>query len=333
MPPQDRAGTERAPGSRREVLAGALGALGLALGGPRHGGAARDPHAPHAPHAIGRHGADEPPFSISLAEWSLHRELFAGDLSNLDFPRVARDRFGLAAVEYVNVFFREHAADFEYLRALRRRAADAGVDSLLIMVDGEGDLADADEAARRAAVHGHFKWIAAAGFLGCHAIRVNARGTGTRDEQRARAAESLHRLAELGADYGVDVLVENHGGPSSDGAWLASVIRAADHPRVGTLPDFGNFHLGDGEWYDRYQGVRELMPFARAVSAKSHDFDADGDETGTDYRRMLRIVLDAGYRGWIGVEYEGQRLSETDGVRATVRLLERVAGELAAEGR
>ena len=273
-------------------------------------------------------GGEAPLFRISLAQWSLHRALRSGALAPLDFPRFAREEAGLEAVEYVSVFFQDRAADFGWLRGLERRCADQGVRSLLIMVDGEGELGAGDEAARRRAVESHFRWIAAAAFLGCHSIRVNAAGPGPADELQRRVADSLHRLGDLAAPYGIDVLVENHGGLSSDGAWLAATIRAADHARVGTLPDFGNFHLGGERWYDRYVGVGELMPFARAVSAKSHEFDAAGEETRTDYRRMLGIVLEAGYRGWIGIEYEGERHTELEGILATKALLERVRDEL-----
>ena len=280
---------------------------------------------------------DEDWFKISLAEWSLHRTLRApaneGGITNLDFPGVAKSRFGVDAVEYVNQFFYSPDAsgrmaprgtDFGYLAELRDACGDAGVESLLIMVDGEGDLADPDDGRRRDAVENHFKWIAAAAFLGCHAIRVNAAGDGERDVQAERAADSLLRIARVGETYGVSVLVENHGGLSSDGAWLADVMKRAGSERVGTLPDFGNF------WgYDRYQGVTELMPFAQAVSAKSHDFDDAGNEVHTDFGRMLEIVKDAGYRGWVGIEYEGQKLGEDEGILATRKLLERVRADLA----
>ena len=279
----------------------------------------------------------EPAFRISLAQWSLHRALFAGRLDPLDFPHHAALVHGIHAVEYVNTFYRERAADFVYLGELKQRADDSGVRSLLIMVDGEGNLGAADDDARRRAVENHFKWIAAARFLGCHSIRVNAAGEGPADLLRARCADSLRRLAVFGEDYDLNVIVENHGGLSSNGAWLASVMRAADHPRVGTLPDFGNFQVAPpdpsdrsdhpGEWYDRYQGVAELMPFAKAVSAKSHEFDDAGDELRTDYRRMLGIVLDAGYHGWIGVEYEGDAHSEDDGIRLTKDLLLKLRDE------
>ncbi len=268
-------------------------------------------------------------FTISLAQWSFHRKLRSGELDNLEFASYARDNFGIDAVEYVNQFFKDKATDFEYLGRMKDNADAAGVRSLLIMIDGEGALAAADEEERKRAIRSHFKWIPAAAFLGCHSIRVNAGGSTDWDEGMRRAADSLHTLAEIGEQYDINVLVENHGGLSSNGKWLAGVMRAADHPRVGTLPDFGNFHLGQGEEYDRYQGVSELMPFAKAVSAKSHDFDDEGNEIHTDYRRMLRIVVqEAGYHGHLGVEYEGGGVSEDQGVLLTRDLLLRIREEM-----
>lgn len=275
--------------------------------------------------------ASDPAFEISLAQWSLHRTLQGGALDNLDFARHARETFDIRAVEYVNQFFKDKATDFVYLAQMRDRAAEVEVKSLLIMIDGEGQLGHADDAQREQAITNHFKWIAAASFLGCHAIRVNAGGVGFDEAQKGieRTAASLRKLGEMGDDYGIDVIVENHGGLSSDGSWLASVMQAADHRRVGTLPDFGNFWLRDDQWYDRYQGMEELMPYAKAVSAKSHEFDEDGNEVRSDFRRMMKIVLDAGYSGHVGIEYEGGQLSEEDGIRATKRLLEKVRAELA----
>jgi sugar phosphate isomerase/epimerase len=267
-------------------------------------------------------------YDISLAEWSFHRALQSGAMSNLDFPGVARERFDIGAVEYVNTFFQDKATDFGYLRELEKRCLDAGVKSNLIMIDSEGDLGDADDAARASAVRKHLRWIAAASFLGCHSIRVNARGSGAPEEVKKRAADSLRQLGEYGDPYDIDVIVENHGGISSNGKWLAEVMRRANHPRVGTLPDFGNFDMDDGKTYDRYQGIAEMMPFAKAVSAKSYEFDERGEEVRIDYHRMLKIVVDAGYRGYLGIEYEGDKHSEDDGVRLTKALLERVRAEL-----
>jgi L-ribulose-5-phosphate 3-epimerase len=275
--------------------------------------------------------AKDPPFKISLAEWSLHRALNDGELVNLDFPRVARVDYGLEAVEYVNSFFKDKAEDSAYLRELKARADDHGVRSLLIMCDGEGALGDPDDVARTTAVENHYRWVEAAKYLGCHSIRVNARSEGTPEVQRELAVDGLRRLTEFAAPREINVIVENHGGISSDGSWLSSVIRAVDHPRCGTLPDFGNFQIAEGVWYDRYQGVAELMPFAKAVSAKSHDFDAQGNEVHTDYLRMMRIVLESGYRGHVGIEYEGSSVSEPEGIQATKALLERAREVLAEE--
>ena len=271
-------------------------------------------------------------FNLSLAEWSLHRALAAKELDNLDFPIAAKRDYGIEAVEYVNQFWMDKAKNQKYLAELKRGCDNEGVRSLLIMCDDEGALGDADEARRKQAVENHYKWAEAAKFLGCHSIRVNAQSAGSYDEQMERAADGLHRLAEFGAKFGLSVIVENHGGLSSNGAWLASVIKKVNLPNCGTLPDFGNFDLGNGQQYDRYKGVAEMMPFARAVSAKSHDFDAAGNEIHTDYRRMLKIVLDAGYHGYLGIEYEGEKLSEPNGIRATKRLVERVREEIAQRG-
>ncbi|MFQ5792192.1 MAG: sugar phosphate isomerase/epimerase family protein [Acidobacteriota bacterium] len=296
-----------------------------------------------------------PLFRISLAQWSLHRSVFGdsltmlsgsqfeealhadpdsvlrGELDPLELARTARREFDIDAVEYVNTFFFGRAKDREYLREMKSRAEGEGVRSLLIMCDAEGELGAPDEPARTKAVENHYRWVEAAKFLGCHSIRVNAASRGSWDEQMNLAADGLRRLAEFGDDYGINVLVENHGGLSSNGQWLSGVMQRVAHPRIGTLPDFGNFRIGEDETYDNYQGMRELMPYAKAVSAKSHDFDPRGDETVVDFRQMMRIVLDAGYRGYVGIEYEGQRLSEREGIRATKDLLERVRDELTGE--
>lgn len=284
----------------------------------------RDAAALSALPALSRVAAAQAPlFRISLAQWSLHRTLRAGDLDHLDFARSARQDFGIEAIEYVNTFFKDKAADGAYLAEMNRRAAGEGVYQHLIMCDGEGRLGDPDAARRTEAVDNHRKWIDAAGTLGCVTIRVNAASEGSFDEQQKLAADGLRRLSELGDAGGINVIVENHGGLSSNGQWLAGVMRLVDHPRCGTLPDFGNFYE-----YDRYQGVEDLMPFAKAVSAKTHDFDEAGNESTKDYRRLMRIVLDAGFHSWVGIEYEGSELPEDEGIRRTKVLLERVRAEL-----
>lgn len=269
-----------------------------------------------------------PLFKISLAQWSLHKALFEKKIDNLDFAKIAKEEFGIEAVEYVNQFFKDKAKDEAYLGDMKKRASDLGVKSVLIMCDGEGNLGDPDEAKRAQAVENHKKWIDAAAFLGCHSIRVNAASAGTYDEQIARAADGLGRLTEIAEKAQLSVLVENHGGLSSNGAWLSSVMQKVNHPHCGTLPDFGNFRVNKDEMYDRYKGVTELMPFAHAVSAKSHDFDEQGNEIHTDYRKMMQIVLDAGYRGYVGIEYEGSKIDEYAGIRATKKLLETVRDEM-----
>lgn len=271
-------------------------------------------------------------FDISLAEWSLHRTLQAKKITNLDFPKIAKNDFGIRAVEYVNQFFKDKARDEAYLRELKSICQGEGVRSVLIMCDGEGNLGDPDAAKRQQAVDNHHQWAEAAKYLGCHSIRVNAAtgNVGSFEEQQKRAADGLARLGEYTGKLGINTIVENHGNLSSNGAWLAGVMRLVGKPHVGTLPDFGNFTVNyqTREQYDRYQGTAELMPFAKGVSAKSHDFDAAGNETQTDYRRMLGIVRAAGYRGFIGIEYEGSGLDEYAGIRATKTLLEAVRAEM-----
>jgi len=312
--------------SRRAVLA-AGGAGLVALAGWGEARAARQPTGSPAtepkPSPTKAENAG-PLFRISLAQWSLHRMLYAGKLDHLDFPAFAKERFGIVAVEYVNAFFAKKG-NAAYVDELKKRCADAGVTSVLIMCDGEGALGDPDAAARTKTVENHLKWLDAAKALGCHAIRVNAQSTGTYEEQQKLAADGLRRLCERADPLGLSVIVENHGGLSSDAKWLAGVMKQTDHPRAGTLPDFGNFP----KEADRVTSVAALMPFARAVSAKSWDFDdKSGDHVGFDYAPLMKTVVAAGYRGWVGVEYEGSRLGEPEGVLATKRLLERLRDEL-----
>ncbi len=284
-------------------------------------------------HTPGLRAAESAPlFKISLAQWSLHEALFAKKLTNLDFPRVAKADYGITAVEYVNQFWMDKAKDAAYIAELKRISEGEGVTNVLIMCDREGQLGDADEARRKQAVENHFKWVEAAKALGCHSVRVNAGSSGSYQEQMDRAADGLRHLSEFAGKHGLNVIVENHGGLSSNAAWLVATIRKVGLPNCGTLPDFGNFVINKdtGEQYDRYKGVEEMMPFAKGVSAKSHDFDAAGNETHTDYRRMLKIVLAAGYRGYIGIEYEGKMLDEPAGIRATKKLLAAVRTEPSA---
>lgn len=276
-------------------------------------------------------------FKISLAQWSLHKTFFAKTLDNLDFAAKARKDFGIGGIEYVNQFFKDHAQDSDYLNQMKQRAADNDVTSVLIMVDGEGQLGDMDAKARMKAVENHYKWVEAAKFLGCHSIRVNAATDGSYEEGMKAATEGLRALSEFAAQSNINVIVENHGGFSSNGEWLASVIKNTEMANCGTLPDFGNFCLKyvDNDWskgcadeYDRYKGIAELLPHAKAMSAKSHDFDEKGMEINSDYPRILDMVKNSGYRGWIGVEYEGRELAEDEGIRKTRDLLLQLGGML-----
>ena len=310
--------------SRREFLTAA--AAGVAAGLlPRVAAAA------HAP------AADL--FPISLAQWSHHRAFRAKGADTKDplqFAAIAKADYGIDAVEYVNQFYAGKKKDDGYLAELKKVADANGVKSVLIMCDGEGNLGDPDEKKRVQAVDNHKRWAEWAKHLGCHSIRVNAASNWQLgfEETQKLAADGLRKLGDFTDTLGLNTIVENHGGLSSHGGWLAGVMKLAAHPRVGTLPDFGNFNIGKVAGiketsYDRYQGVDEMMPFAKGVSAKSHDFNDAGDETHTDYRKMMALVcVKHKYAGHVGIEYEGGKLSEADGIRATKKLLEAVRAEL-----
>ena len=276
---------------------------------------------------------------ISLAQWSLHRTLEAGKLDNLEFPGVARNKYGIEAVEYVNQFFGGKQLDYKtaakntgYLNQLLQRSRDAGVYNHLIMVDNEGSLAIPKDAERLAAVENHKKWIDAAKFLGCATVRVNLHGDGNSDDKHKASVDSLGRLGEYASTAGINVVVENHGSDSSNGKWLAGVMKAVGKPNVGTLPDFGNFCINHpwgqtqdpcSNMYDRALGVKEMLPFAKGVSAKTYDFDANGGQPKIDYPKLMDIVKLAGFKGYIGIEYEGFNENEDEGIRKTKALLEK----------
>lgn len=263
--------------------------------------------------------AQKQEFKISLAEWSLHRALGKGTITNLDFPGIAKTVYNLDAVEYVSIYFKGKGEDTGYLTALKDSCTKYGVKSLLIMVDGEGNLADTSLAVRTKAVENHYKWVKAAKFLGCHSIRVNAAGRATMGQMQVAAIDGLSKLSDYAAGFGINVIVENHGGNSSIGKWLAEIMKTVNKPNCGTLPDLGNFYE-----YDRYKGVADMMPFAKGVSGKTYDFDTDGNETKVDYVKMMKIISDSKYSGYIDVEYEGNKLSEDEGIKASIALIKRV---------
>lgn len=271
-------------------------------------------------------------FNISLAEWSLHKSIFGKKMDHLDFAQVASE-LGFEAIEYVNQMFIDKAEDQSYLDMMNQKAEEAGVKQLLIMIDREGYLGDTDTEKRIESVEKHYKWVKAAKHLGCHSIRVNAFGKGTPSEVMTAAVDGLGRLSSYAAEYDINVIVENHGSYSSDGSWIAEVMTKVGMENCGTLPDFGNFCIkreGGATWgapcveeYDKYKGVKEMMPFAKSVSAKAMGFKENGDEITIDYDRMMDIVLSHGFSGYVGIEYEGDDLSEKEGILATKKLLER----------
>lgn len=265
--------------------------------------------------SFGRTKAD-PIFKISLAQWSLNPLLFGGKMDNLDFA-IETKKHGIDAVEYVNQFFMDKAQDRAYLQEMKTRSDGEGVTNVLIMVDREGQLGAATPEERQQTVENHKKWVEAAKFLGCHSIRINAYtavpfSQDPKLEQEAIdvCSSTLRRICEFADDFDINVIIENHGGYSSNGKWLAELIRQTAHPRAGTLPDFGNFVMNrDGDQilsYDSYRGVDELMPFAKGVSLKPKVWDDQGQETGLDYTRMMKIVLAHNYHGYVGIEH-GER--------------------------
>lgn len=344
--------------NRRRFLATSAAALAASTQGTLFTACSQQPEE-----SASAAGGNEPLFQISLAQWSLHKALKAGELDNLDWPKFTKETFGIGAVEWVNQFFYvEHETlgyqpkDQAYLAEMKKRVDDLGMRSLLIMCDRVGNLGHPDAAKRTAAVEGHYAWLEAAKFLGCHSLRVNAASDASLnpEKQADLCTEGLRRLSEKAATYGLNVIVENHGGLSSNGAWLAQVIKNVGLDNCGTLPDFGNFYIarnrgnaeqwekekalyaGDpayaedkkGLYYDRYLGMKDLMPYAKGVSAKAHDFDEQGNEIHTDFAKVMGIVKDAGYRGFVGIEYEGSELGEVEGIKKTKALLDRVFAEV-----
>ena len=287
----------------------------------------------------------DPFFKISLAQWSLNKPIFAGELDPMDFAEKANE-MGFEGIEYVSQFYKPGFEDADdpkaalqgILDTLKAKSEEFNVRNVLIMVDDEGNLASNSEEERNQAVENHKKWVDAAQFLGCHSIRVNLFGSNDPQEWKQNSIDGLRKLSEYAAGKNVNVLVENHGYLSSNAELLAEVMEGVDRANCGTLPDFGNFCLrreGGELWeapcveeYPKYQGVEELMPYAKSVSAKSYDFNAEGQETTIDFRKMLQIVKDAGYTGWVGIEYEGPRMSAEEGIMATKELLIEVGTEL-----
>lgn len=286
-----------------------------------------------------------PFFKLSLAQWSIHKMIREGGVDPYSFAEKAKN-WGFEGLEYVSQLYNPELSDAEYsaeamaafVAKSNAEAQKHGLKNVLIMIEGQGNLAVSDPKERMEAVERHYKWVDAAAAMGCHAIRVNLAGSDVPEEWKVNSVDGLTKLATYAKTKNINVIVENHGGLSSNAAMVADVMATVNMDNCGTLPDFGNFCIkrkdpndyaaGCAEMYDIYQGVKELMPHAKAVSAKSHDFDANGNDTGIDYKKMLQIVKDAGYTGFIGVEYEGSVLGEEAGILATKELMLKVAKEL-----
>ena len=275
------------------------------------------------------------PLKIGLAQWSLHRALRSKKLDNLDFAKTAKEKFDISVVEYVNVFFSDKVNNKEYLNEMVARSVDIGVKNSLIMIDGEGNLGDSNERKRNKAIDNHKKWVEAANYIGCNHIRVNAAGNGSEDEVSKYASDSLQKLGDFSKDFKINIIVENHGGYSSDAQWLVGVIKNTERKNVGTLPDFGNFCVKSrpnklSSWgglsgcaveYDKYKGVKEMLPYAKSVSAKSINFDDQGSSIEIDFYKMMKIVKQSGYSEYVSIEYEGNSHSEEEGIRLTKKLM------------
>lgn len=277
-------------------------------------------------------------YKLSLAQWSMHKMILEEGLSPYQFAAKAK-AWGFTGLEYVSgLYYKELEKDnfskeamANFVAKNNAQAKKYGLVNLLIMVDGQGDLAAVDSLQRQQAVQNHYKWVDAASAMGCQAIRVNLNGTQEPQAWHKASVAALTQLAQYAKNKNISILVENHGGPSSNAQWLTKVMQAVNLPNCGTLPDFGNFCVkrsaGDYyksdciEEYDKYQGVQELMLYAQAVSAKSYNFNTQGEEDTIDYGRMLQIIQQANYKGYIGVEFEGSQMTEEEGILATKNLI------------
>ena len=284
----------------------------------------------------------EKKYKHSLAQWSLHTPFQNGTLDPMNFPQIAKD-LGFEGVEYVTQLYpqvEDAVGKPNYKEAILNLAGKwlekskaAGVDNVLIMVDHAGELADPDPEKLKIAVENHKIWMDAAKLIGAHSVRANLFGELDPEKWHTLSVASLKELGAYGKEIGVNIVIENHGGWSSDADKLVAVMQEVNMDSVGVLPDFGNFCVErrDGDrWaspcintYDMYDGVTKLMPFAKGVSAKSYNFDEQGNETKIDYQKMLQIVADAGYKGYIGTEYEGPLEDPKEGVTLTKTLVQK----------
>jgi len=272
---------------------------------------------------------------ISLAQWSLHRAFFDKILDPVNFANISKTDFDISSIEYVNQFYADYANDEKFWQEMATRASDVGVQSLIMMVDEEEKLGDLDDSKRKKAVEDHYKWVNAAKILGCHSIRVNAFGEGSIEDLKASLTDGIAQLTEYAAKEKIHVILENHGFHTSNADFMLEIIKAIDNPFLGTLPDFGNWCL-NAEWgsiqaskhcseiYPPEEGLSKFLPYAKGVSAKSYAFDSNGNETVIEYPKLLKLVKASNFMGHIGIEYEGENMSEPQGIKATKTLIEKV---------
>ena len=293
---------------------------------------------------------------IALQVYSFAPELLQGKFQILDFPRIIRNDYNISGAEYWSIAFLGKEKDNEFIKSLRNNSKEFGVDNLIILVDNIDiqtmksgpSLASSIKTERDSAIDFHKQWVEVAKEIGCHSIRVNLRSK--EDDNKKildNSSKSLHELIEFSKNYKINIVVENHGGITGDADWMVDLMENINSKYLGTLPDFGssNFCVNKGELdlegitnrcenqYDKYDGVKKLMPYAKGVSAKSHNFNEEGEELSTDFSRMIKIISESDYDGYITIEYEGaimsmygqgeNYLNSNEGIIATKKLIEK----------
>ena len=270
-------------------------------------------------------GGDESAWlKLAVQQYSFNRQLRSGELAMIDYPRTVVKGTGIKALEYYNGHMEEKARDTGFFEEVRKRCDDLGAVNTMMLCKSKDALDSPDPEIRASAIEGYRPWLDATKILGGQYIRVDVRSDGDPDEQKKHAADGLTALCEVaGSEYELGIVVENHGGHSGNGKWVAELMETVALDNCGTLPDFQNF-----KEYDPYMGIEEMMPYAKIVCAKAKAFDEAGNEINVDYRRMLKIVKDSGYTGYIGIEFEGHGVDPIAGINLTKELIETVMTEL-----
>ncbi|MEM7394016.1 MAG: TIM barrel protein [Verrucomicrobiota bacterium] len=277
-----------------------------------------------APTAFALDKNDPNRFKIGIQEYTFHRWL-GKKLDHLDYPALCKEKLGITHIEYWNRPFGGKHTDKAYVGELVKRTTGEGMKNVLILVDAKNQLDARDADQRDRAVNEHKGWIDCAAQLGCDAIRVNCRSGGNPDENLKHAEDGVGRLCDYAEGTEVKVAIEPHGGHSQNPDWLVKAMKALNRPNAALLPDFNNFGR-----YDRYDGITKCMPKAVAVCAKALKFDADGNETHTDYYKALKIVYESDFSGVITVEFEGRGVDPIEGSLKTKALIEKALKAAAA---